>query len=216
MPAEPMALLYVGVGFLFIVLFCKALEIIVERVTSLFVGKKDVRIKSLFVDEKNVIDLFRVELHELNIKINALRIELDGKRDALKIEVNARNSKLGSIPSEQLSLVPASPTPILENPWDNSEDTWALGALVSETSIAPTIDEPASNDTWSRNTPVSDAPIAPTTCQVTSNDTWARGVGDKTALEPSSSSRLAETLSPGSRRVSKRAISRRNGRAFNG
>ena len=211
MPIESMSILYLGVGFLFVVLFCKALEIIVERATILFVGKKkDVRVTSLFVGE-DVIDLFRMELNELNIKIDALRIKLDGNLDALKIEVNALNSKLESTATEQLSLVPASPTPMLEDTGGNSKNTWIRDALVSETSIAPTIDESTSNDTWTRDTPVSDATTAPTISEVTSNDTWTRDVGDKSVVEPSSLSALAATPSP-----SKRAISRRSGRARTG
>jgi hypothetical protein len=214
MPIESTSILYLGVGFLFVVLFCKALEIIVERATILFVGKKDVRVTSLFVGEKDVIDLFRMELNELNIKIDALRIKLDGNFDALKLEVNALNSKLESTATEQLSLVPASPT--LEDTWGNSENTWIRDALVSETSIAPTIGEFTSNDTWTRDTPVSDATTAPTISQVTSNDTWTRDVGDKSVVEPSSLSPLAATPSPPLLLVSKRAISRRSGRARNG
>lgn len=211
MPIESMSILYLGVGFLFVVLFCKALEIIVERATILFVGKKkDVRVTSLFVGE-DVIDLFRMELNELNIKIDALRIKLDGNLDALKIEVNALNSKLESTATEQLSLVQASPTPMLEDTGGNSKNTWIRDALVSETSIAPTIDESTSNDTWTRDTPVSDATTAPTISEVTSNDTWTRDVGDKSVVEPSSLSPLAATPSP-----SKRAISRRSGRARTG
>jgi len=177
---ESISVLYVGVGFLFVVLFCKALEIIVERATSLFVGKTEVRVTSLFVDENEVIDLFRTGLNELNIKINALRIKLDGNLDALKVEVNALNSKLESTArmTEQSTVMPASPMPMLEDTWGNSEDTWTRGALVSETSIAPTIGESTSNDTWARDTAVSDAPIVPTISQVTSNDTFTRDVGN--------------------------------------
>ena len=211
MPIESMSILYLGVGFLFVVLFCKALEIIVERATILFVGKKEVRVTSLFVGENDVIDLFRMELNELNIKIDALRIKLDGNLDALKIEVNALNSKLELTATEQLSLVPASQTPMLEDTWGNSENTWIRDAPVSETSIAPTIDKSTSNDTWTRDRPVSDATTAPTISQVTSNDTWTRDVGDKSVVEPSSLSALAATPSP-----SKRAISRRSGRARTG
>jgi hypothetical protein len=178
MPIESMSILYLGVGFFFVALFCKALEIIVERATILFVGKKDVRVTSLFVGEKDVIDLFRMELNELNIKIDALRIKLDGNLDALKIEVNALNSKLGSTATEQSSLVPTSPTPKLEDTWGNGENTWTRGALVNETSIAPTIGESTSNDTWTRDTAVSDAPIVPTISQVTSNDTFTRDVSN--------------------------------------
>ena len=47
MPIESMSILYLGVGFLFVVLFCKALEIIVERATILFVSKKDVRVAKI-------------------------------------------------------------------------------------------------------------------------------------------------------------------------
>jgi hypothetical protein len=180
MPIESISILYVGVGFLFVVLFCKAVEIIVERATTLFVGKKEVRVTSLFVDEKDVIDLFRTGLNELNTKINALRIKLDGNLDALKVEVNALNSKLESTArmTEQSTVMPASPMPMLEDTWGNSEDTWTCGALVSETSIAPTIGESTSNDTWTRDTAVSDAPIVPTISQVTSNDTFTRDVGN--------------------------------------
>jgi hypothetical protein len=217
MPIESTSILYIGVGFLFVVLFCKILEIIVERATILCVGKKkDVRVTSLFVGEKDVIDQFRMELNELNIKIDALRINLDGNLDALKIEVNALNSKLESTATEQLSLVAASPTPMLEGTWGNSEDPWISDALVGETPIAPTIDESTSNDTWTRDTPVSDATTAPTISHVTSNDTWTRNVGDKSVVETSSLSPLAATPSPPLRLVSKRAISRRSGRARDG
>jgi hypothetical protein len=200
MPIEAISIMYVGVGFLLIVLFCKALEIVVERAVTLFVGKK-----------KDVIDLLRMELNALNKKIDALRIELDGKLDALKIEVNALNSKLESMPTERLSLVPTSQTPTLEDTWGNNGDTWTRDALASETSITPTVCESTSNETWTRDTLVSHAPITPTIDQGTSNDTWTRDAGDKSVVEPSSLSRLAVTLSPGSRLVSKRAISRRSG-----
>jgi hypothetical protein len=168
MPIEAMSILFIGVGFLFVVLFCKALEIIVERATILFVGKKDVRVTSLFVGEKD-IDLF-MELNELNIKIDALRIKLD----ALKIEVNALNSKLESPPREQLSLMPASAVPMLKDTCGNSEDASTRDTLVSETSIAPTIGESSSDNTWTRNTLVNDAPITSTSSQPVSNDTWMR------------------------------------------
>jgi hypothetical protein len=178
MPIESISIFYVGVGVLFVVLFCKAVEIIVERATSLFVGKTEVRVTSLFVDEKDVIDLLRMGLNELNIKINALRIKLDGDLDALKVEVNALNSKLESaVRMTEQSNVMASPIPMLEDTWGNSEATWTRGALVSETSIAPTIGESSSNDTWTRDTVVSDAPIVPTISEVTSNDTFTRDVG---------------------------------------
>jgi hypothetical protein len=185
MPIEAISILYVGVGFLLVVLFCKALEIIVERATILFVGKKDVRVTSLFVREQDV-DLF-IELNELNIKIDALRIKLN----ALKLEVNALNSKLESLPREQLSLMPASAVPMLKDTCGNSEDTSNLGALVSETSIAPTIGESTSDNTWTRNTLVSDAPITPTSSQPVSNDTWTRDV-DKSDSVANTKGAIAE------------------------
>jgi hypothetical protein len=172
MPIESTSILYIGVGFLFVVLICKILEIIVERATILFVGKKkDVRVTSLFVGEKDVIDLFRMELNELNIKIDAVRIKLDG--------MNAPNSKLESTArmTERSSLLQALPTPMVEDTTGNSKDTWTRDALVNETSIAPSIGESTSNDTWTRGTGVSDAPITPTISQVTSNDTYTRDVG---------------------------------------
>ena len=131
MPIESISILYVGVGFLFVVLFGKALEIIVRRATSLFVGKKDVLVTNLFVGEKD-LDLFRMELNELNIKIDALRIKL-------------------SRMNEQSSLLQPLPIPMVEDPRGNNEDTWSRDALVNETSIAPTIGESTSNNPGARD-----------------------------------------------------------------
>src|SRR5262245_19314093 len=161
MPIESTSILYVGVGFLVVVLFCKAFEIIVERATILFVGKKKVRVTSLFIDEKDVIDSLRTELNELNIKIDALRIKLDGNFDALKIEVNALNNKLESTArmTEQSSLLQALPTPIVEDTRGNGEDTWTRDALVNETSMAPAIGESTSKDVWTRDVGKSDSVV---------------------------------------------------------
>ena len=173
----PIEWLYLGVGFLFAVLFCKAVEIIVERARSLFVGKSDV------ID----LYLFKMELNALNKKIDALRIKLD----SLKIGVNALNTKLDSLSRKQLSLVPASPGSMLEYTTGNSEDTWTRDALVSETSIAPTVGDATPDDTWTRDTLVSDAPIVPTISQPDLNPTWTRDGGDKLVVDPSSPSPLS-------------------------
>jgi hypothetical protein len=225
MPIEAISIMYVGVGFLLVLLFCKALEIVVERAATLFVGKK-----------KDIIDLLRMEINALNIKFDALRIKLDGQLDALKIEVNALDRKVESTAKviEQLSLGPALPTLSRGMLVDNSssdgqlvpEDTWTRDTLVSNASIAPTIDDSSSHDTWDRDTLVSNGSIAPTIDDSSSHDTWTRDilVSDasitrtssqvKSEDEPSSLSRLATTLSPDVRLVSERATSRWSGIRF--
>jgi hypothetical protein len=130
----PIEWLYLGVGFLVVVLFCKALEIIVDRATSQFFGKNDVL----------NLNVLRMELNAVNKEIDGLRIIHEGKLDALEIEVNTLNSKLESMPAKWLSLVPTSP--MQKDTGGKSEDTWTR----DETSIAPTIAASTSNDTWTR------------------------------------------------------------------
>ena len=58
--------MYVAVGFLFVVLFCKALEIIVVRATGLIAGNKT-----------NAINQLRIEFDALKMEIKGLKTELE-------------------------------------------------------------------------------------------------------------------------------------------
>jgi hypothetical protein len=133
MPIESTAALVVL--FLVGVLFCKAVEIIVERVRTVFVG-----------NEIDVIELVRIEVRALHVKVDAIWKKLDD----FKIELNEVKTKPGSTAAltQQLSIVPASPT----TAQGVSEDTWERGEvapLCDELVIAaPTIDQSRSSDTW--------------------------------------------------------------------
>ena len=61
--------LYFAAGFLFLILFGKALQLLVERSLPFFVGKKT-----------SDYDLLRIEQNALNIKIDALKMKLDAFR----------------------------------------------------------------------------------------------------------------------------------------
>ena len=97
MSPESMSILYIAAGFLFVILFGKALELLVERAAPFFVGKK------------NGKDLLRNQQNALNIKIDALKIKLD----ALLCEFHALDTKVETMSSQmaqQLSIVPNSST----------------------------------------------------------------------------------------------------------
>ena len=139
MPIESIVALVVL--FLVGLLFCKAVEIIVEPVRTVFVG-----------DEIDVIELVRIEVRALHIKVDAIWKKLDDfeiERDELKTKPESTAAL-----TQQLSIVPALPTTAQGMP----EDTWERGEvtpLCDELVIAaPTIDQSSSSDTWTRDTSV--------------------------------------------------------------
>ena len=134
MPIESIATLVVL--FLIGLVFCKALEFIVERARS-------------FGHETAVSDLLRNELRILHIKVDAVWKNLDD----VKIELNEIKTKLESTAAmtEQLIIVPASPTTVHEAP----EDTWERGEFTplhdELVTTASTIEQSTSEDTWTRD-----------------------------------------------------------------
>jgi hypothetical protein len=132
--------------FLVGLLFCKMVEVIVEPVRTVFVG-----------NEIDVIELVRIEVRGLHIKVDAIWKKLDD----FKIEFNQVKSKPESTAAltQQLSIVPASPTTAQEVPedtWERGEVTLLRNELVSDELVvtAPTIDQSTSSDTWTRDTSV--------------------------------------------------------------
>jgi len=158
MKIESTAILYLGIMFFLAVLFCKALESIVDRARRYFMGTND------------VVDSIKMELNALHIKIDALKSKLDSKLDVLKtevdalktgfdtkldvlkIEIDAVNSKAEPAATKRLSVVPELPTPLPENVYSNGEDSWTRGVRVIEGSRAPLIPTTNANDTWIRDT----------------------------------------------------------------
>lgn len=135
MKIDSVALMFLVLMALVGLLFCKAVEFVVDWATRGF-GKK--------IDP---IDLLRMELNGLNIKIDAF----GNKLDYLKTEVNAVKAKLGSLEklTEQHGFVPASRSSGM------SEDTWQRSELVQDEPIstAPTM-RSTSADSWTRDTGV--------------------------------------------------------------
>jgi len=136
MKIESTAILYLGIMFFLALLFCKTLEIVVERARRIFVGTND------------AIDPIRMELNALNIKIDALQMKFDGKLGVLRTEIDAINTKAQWVATEQLSVVPDSPT---QDAYSNSEDTWIRDARASEASTVSMIPACPSGDTWTRD-----------------------------------------------------------------
>jgi hypothetical protein len=129
----------VALFFLVGLLFCKAVEFAVERVRTVFVG-----------NEIDVIELVRIEVRALHIKVDAIWKKLDDfeiERDELKTKPESTAAL-----TQQLSIVPASPTTARGVP----EDTWERGEvtpLCDELVITrTTIDQSTSSDTWKRDT----------------------------------------------------------------
>ena len=142
MSPESTIIFSVAAGFLFLILFGKALELLVERTRSFWGGKKT---------SEN--DLLRIEQNALNIKIDALKMKLD----AFRSELHALSARVDTMPAqlpEQSSIAPTSETTWPEAEIeDNSaeQNTWARRANVDDKlSVARTTNEGASGDTWTR------------------------------------------------------------------
>src|SRR5689334_23921072 len=99
MKIESTAILYIGIMFLLALLFCKTVEVVVERTRRIFVGTND------------ALEPIKMELNALNIKIDGLQLRFDSKFDALQAEIDAVNAKAVPRGTEQLSVVPDSPMP---------------------------------------------------------------------------------------------------------
>jgi hypothetical protein len=168
MKIESTAILYLAIMFFLAVLFCKTLEIVVEWARRFFVGTND------------AIDLIKIELNALNIKIDALQTKFHGKLDVLRTEMDGLNNKAQWVATEQLSVAPDSPMPMLEDAYSNGEDTWIRDVRANEASTAPTIPTSPSENTWMRDavdkeTVENDRPMILTS---TSKDTWTRDIVD--------------------------------------
>jgi len=131
MPIESIATL--AVLFLIGLVLCKALEFMVERAGS-------------FGHETPVSDLLRNELRTLHIKVDGVWKNLDD----VKIELNEIKTKLESTAAmtEQLIIVPASPTSVHEVP----KDTWERGEVAPPlVPTARTIARSTFEETWTRD-----------------------------------------------------------------
>jgi hypothetical protein len=171
MKIESAAILYLAIMFFLAVLFCKTLEILVNWVRTLFVGRND------------AIDPVKTELNALNIKIDALQIKFDGKVDVLRTKMDALKAQW--VATEQLSVAPDSPMPKLEDAYSNGEDTWIRDVRASEASTAPTIPASPPENTWMRDavdreTVQRDRPMVLTS---TSKDTWPRDIVDNKTVQ---------------------------------
>lgn len=138
MSPEAIAIVYIATGTLFVILFGKALQVLVERTQYFWGGKKT---------REN--ELLRIEQNALNIKIDALVRKLD----TLRSDFHALRSKVDAIPTQlpdQLSIVPTSETRWPEAEIKSAEqNTWARLAAV-ERSVTRTTNEHTSGDTWTR------------------------------------------------------------------
>src|SRR5262249_46122660 len=160
MPIESISIMYVAVGFLFVVLFCKALEIIVVRATGLIAGNKT-----------NAINQLRIEFDALKMEIKGLKTEL---------EVTAHSTKMAA----HASLVPASPTTyqvLQDAAWSRDvggrliqEDTWSRVERINNTPITPVVGQSTSDDTWTRDELLGGMSITSTIDNVTSENSWTR------------------------------------------
>jgi len=169
MPIEAISIMYVGVGFLLIVLFCKALEIVVERATILFVSKKDVRVTSLFLDEKDAIDLLRMELGPIKTEIMAVETELQAISTKMKTELEAIATQI----TELKGLVSISP---ITNQVAQA-DTWSRGNSESQPEQGYASSRNDQNQEATRDEPEGDTSLVPTIDQSTAGDTWTRDAG---------------------------------------
>jgi hypothetical protein len=177
---ESISIMYLGIGFLFVVLICAALETIVEQTKNLLVGEK-----------KDPIDRLRPELDALKADLNALHLNrLRPELDALKADLNALKTKLelarySPKMTEPASLVPVLPSTsqaVLEDAWlrGNREGqslqggTWSRDELASDASIIPTLGHSTPGDTWTRAEGLSDFSVVPTVSCATDEDTWIR------------------------------------------
>jgi hypothetical protein len=111
MPIEAISILYLGIGFLLVVLFCKALEIIVERATTLFVGKK-----------KDPIDQLRIELGAIKTEIMAVETDLQAISTKMKTELEAIATQITEL-TARVSISPITSQVAQADTWPrgNSE-----------------------------------------------------------------------------------------------
>ena len=134
----------------------------------------------------DAIDLIKIELNAINIKIDALQIKFDGKLDVLRTEMDGLNTKAQWVASEQLSVAPDSPMPMLEDAYSNGEDTWIRDVHASEASTVPTISASPSENTWMRDA-VDKENVErnnrPTILTPTSKDTWTRDIVDNEIVQ---------------------------------
>jgi hypothetical protein len=155
MPTQTISMLHVAIGFLSVILFWKALKVIVDQSKKFLVNKND-------------------SFETLRNEVNALKVELN----ILKTEVMTSSAKI-----DQTNLIPTSATSsqvMLEEMWlrGNSDiqsihcDTWTRHALLSDRPLTPSIN--SSGDSWTRDALAENTAIMPTIGQVTSDDTWTR------------------------------------------
>jgi hypothetical protein len=155
MRIEAIAILYLGVGFLLVVLFCKALEIIVERAATLFVGKK-----------KDPIDLLRIELGAIKTEIMPVVTELQAISTKMKIELEAIATQI----TELRGRVSISPSQVAQ------ADTWQRGNSESQPLQGYASSANDQNQEATRDKPEDDTSIVPTIDQSIERDTWTRDV----------------------------------------
>src|SRR5215475_2881961 len=133
MSPETTTISFIVAGILFVVLFGKALQVLVERTQPFWSGKKN---------REN--ELFRIEQNALNIKIDALKMKLD----AVRSELHALRARVDTIPTQlpdQVSISPNSQPILPEAEIDDrslEQDTWARLEKLAERKI----DERPSDD----------------------------------------------------------------------
>ena len=160
MPIESLSIMYLGIGVLFAVFMCVAVQTIAERTTKLRVGQK-----------KDAVNLLRPQPDALKADVNALKTKLEMVRYSTKL-------------TEHPNLVPVPPTTsqlLLEETWSRG-NTWSGDEPVSDASIIPTADQSPPGDTWTRDERISDFSVPPTVSRSTNEDTWIRD--DSTPASP--------------------------------
>jgi hypothetical protein len=179
MPIESLSIMYLGIGVLFAVFICVAVQTIADRTTKLRVGQ-----------EKDAVNLLRPQPDALKADVNAHHLNLPrAELDALKADLNSLRTKLEMVTystklTEHPSLVPVPPTTsqlLLEETWSRG-NTWSRDEPLSDASIIPTADQSPPGDTWTRDERISDFSVPPTLSRSTSEDTWIRD--DSTPASP--------------------------------
>jgi hypothetical protein len=171
MPIQSISVMYLGIGILFAVLLCVAVQAVVEQTTKLLVSEK--------IDPVN---LLRPELEALKADLNALHLNrLGPELDGVKTDVNTLTTKLEMVTysmRERANLATTSRA-LSEDTWsrDNSEsqsiqqDPGSRGELATD---IPTLGQSVSGDTWTRDEPPTDVSLVPTISHSTDEDTWTR------------------------------------------
>jgi hypothetical protein len=155
MPIEAISILYVGVGFLLVVLFCKALEIIVERAATLFVGKK-----------KDPIDQLRIEL-------GAIKTEIETELQAISTKMKTELDEITTQITELTARVSISPI----TSQVAQADTWPRGNSESQPLQGYASTGNDQNQEATRDEPAGDTSLVPMIDQSTAGDTWTRDEG---------------------------------------